>query len=155
MSDLVTAALKDLGAAGAAISVLMGTVGTLAAAVVVLWRRGNKVQEETTKARLLERDAFAKIVGDNTAAYTKIADATAQRNRVTEELADAIKAQAASSAMVNERVSFYHADNKEKLKDLSDTVGSMADAVRVNTGMVTDVRNGQVAISQKLERRRS
>jgi predicted house-cleaning noncanonical NTP pyrophosphatase (MazG superfamily) len=149
MAEFVSGALKEMGPAGAAIWVLMGTITIMAGAVVALWRQNNAA----TKARLAERDIFAKIVESNTTALTKNADATSQRNLVTEELSDAIKSQATSATMVNERVSLYHGDNKEKLKDVIEVVSSMAEAVRVNTGMVTEVRNGNITILNKLERR--
>lgn len=156
MSEIVSGALKEMGgAAGAAISVLMGTVSILAGAVVVLYKRNNSTIDETTKARIAERDVFAKLIGDTNTALNGVIDVNEQRNRVTEELSDAIKSQGTTFAIVNERVSLYHTDNKEKLKEVHDVVGSMADAVRVNTGMVTEVRNGQLAIAQKLDRRRS
>ncbi|MEK9280972.1 MULTISPECIES: hypothetical protein [unclassified Bradyrhizobium] len=41
--------------------------------------------------------------------------------------------------MVNQRIEFYHESNIERLKDLVTVVGSQAEAVRVNTGIVTEL----------------
>ncbi|MGY3387798.1 hypothetical protein ACVWW6_000389 [Bradyrhizobium sp. USDA 3311] len=48
--------------------------------------------------------------------------------------------------MVNQRIEFYHEGNIEKIKDLVLALGSHAEAVRVNTGIVTETRNGNTAI---------
>jgi hypothetical protein len=64
---------------------------------------------------------------------------------VTQELAEAIKAQAQAFEMVNQRIEFYHDGNIEKLKDLAIAFASHADAVRVNTGVVTEARNASQA----------
>lgn len=152
MSEFVTGQIKELGVAGAIISVLLTTViPALVTAVIVLWKQNNGMN----KARIAERDVFAKLFEANTTALNKNAEATIQRNAVTEKLADAIETFAVDFRMTNERVNLYHTDNKEKLKEVVSTVGSMADAVRVNTGMVTDVRNGNLQILHALDRRRS
>ncbi len=151
MSELVTGTLKEMGAAGAAISVLLTAVAALSGAVVFQWRQANQING----LRLKERDALNKALSDNTAAINGMTRATEERNRVTQELADAIALQASAFERVNDRVGFYHEDNKEKLSDIRKVVESMAEAVRVNTGMVTEVRNGNLTIQQSLQRRRT
>lgn len=158
MSEFVTATLKGMGAAGAAISVLLTACGALAGAVVFQWKQANKVYG----FRLAERDTLNKALTDNTKAIEGMTRATEERNQVTQELADAIAKQAAAFERVNDRVGFYHEDNKEKLTDLRKVTEAMAEAVRTNTGMVTEVRNGNLLlqqsnaqISQSLQRRRT
>jgi hypothetical protein len=162
MSEFVSGVLKELGAAGAAISVLMTTIGVLGGAIVVLDRRNKSSADATNKARMAEREIMIKMLEASNTAINRSSEASEQRNEVTQQLADAIKSQATVFAIVNERVSLYHADNKEKLKDVSDVVGAMADALRVNTGVVTEVRNQNIAVAdrlsgvaEKLNRRRS
>lgn len=140
-----------MGPAGAAISVLLSTITILAGAIVVLFKQNNG----HNKARLAEREVLIKVIEANNTALNKSAEATEERNRVTQELANAIDKQASAFTIVNERVGLYHEDNKEKLKDLSAVVGSTAEALRVNTGMLTEVRNGNLALQTTLQRRRT
>jgi uncharacterized protein HemX len=150
MSEFVTAILKSMGVAGAAISILLTTITLLGTVIVALWKQNNA----HNKARLSEREALIKIVESNNTALNRNSDATEERNRVTQELADAIGKQAAAFEMVNQRVEFYHSDNRDKLSDVRKVIDSMSDALRVNTGMVTDVRNGNIAILNAVQQRR-
>lgn len=139
--DVVTSALAGMGAAGAAITVLMTVVSALAAVIVYLFKQNTKLHLE----RRAESAAVVKLIESNNTALTKVADSTDERNRVTQELAEAIKAQAVAFEMVNQRIEFYHDGNIEKLKDLAIAFASHADAVRVNTGVVTEARNASQA----------
>jgi hypothetical protein len=157
MSEFVNSTLKEMGVAGAAISVLLTAVSGLVAAVVFQWRQANKVYG----FRLAERDTLNKALTDNTAAINAMVRATEERNRVTQELAAAIAKQATAFERVNDRLEFYHEDNREKLTDIRKVIEVMSEAVRVNTGMVTDVRNANsgiqrdiVSITQSIQRRR-
>lgn len=141
MSDFVAQTLSGMGPAGAAITVLMAVVTTLAGVIVYLFKQNTKLHLE----RRVESAAVIKLIESNNTALTKVADSTDERNRVTQELAEAIKAQAQAFEMVNQRIEFYHDGNIEKLKDLATAFASHADAVRVNTGMVTEARNASQA----------
>lgn len=143
MAEFVTTALKDMGAAGAAISVLLTAITGCVSAIVLLYRENKKLNAE----RRTESAAVIKLIESNNTALNKVADSTEERNKVTQELADAIKAQASAFEMVNQRVGFYHEANTDKLKDLREVTASQAEAVRVNTGMVTEVRNGTLAMA--------
>lgn len=146
MSEFVTSTLKDMGAAGAAISVLLTAVTGCVAAIVVLWKQNNT----HNKDRAAEREVLINLIAANNTALNKNSEATEERNKVTQELADAIAKQASAFEMVNQRVGFYHEANTEKLKDLREVVASGAEAVRVNTGMVTEVRNGNILLQQSV-----
>lgn len=152
MSEFVTGQIKELGVAGAIISVLLTiVVPSLVAAVIFLFKKIMSMND----ARVAERDQFANLVASNSAALNKNAEAILRQSTVQEKLADAIEAFSVDTRMTNDRVNLYHSDNKDKLKDLDQVVGSMAEAVRVNTGIVTEVRNGNLQIIQTLQRRRS
>ncbi|MET4720750.1 uncharacterized protein YlxW (UPF0749 family) [Bradyrhizobium japonicum] len=141
MSDFVAQTLSGMGPAGAAITVLMAVVTALAGAIVYLFKQNTKLHIE----RRAESLAVIKLIESNNTALTKVADSTDERNRVTQELAEAIKVQAQAFEMVNQRIEFYHDGNIEKLKDLATAFASHADAVRVNTAMVTEARNASQA----------
>lgn len=135
--DIVVQTLSGMGFAGAVITVLLSTIAALVTGLVVLFRINNRLHAE----RKTELATFSKLVEANNAALTKVAESTEERNKVTEALAEAIKVQATAFEMVNQRIEFYHNGNIEKLKDVAVAMGSQAEAVRVNTGMVTDARN--------------
>jgi hypothetical protein len=136
--DLVRSTVQGLGSAGAAILVLLTTVSGLAGVIAFLFRQNGNLNSE----RRGENAAVVKLLADNNAAMEKFAVSMRERNKATQDLAEAITAQAQAFEMVNQRVAFYHEANTEKLRDLRDVVAASADALRVNTGMVTDVRNG-------------
>jgi hypothetical protein len=142
-AEVVTSALRELGLAGAAIYVLLTTVGALCGVIVFLFRQNNKLNAE----RRAESAIMIKLIESNNSALGRFASSTDERNRVTQDLADAIAAQAAAFEMVNQRVGFYHEANTEKLKDMRDVVAAGAEAMRVNSGIVIEVRNGHVQIS--------
>lgn len=144
MNDLVMQTLSGMGAAGAAISVLMTVVVALVGTIVYLFKKNEKQHLE----RRAKSAAVIKLIESNNTALTKVAESTDERNKVTQELAEAIKAQAQAFEMVNQRIEFYHDGNIEKLKDLATAFASHADAVRVNTGVVTEARSAsQAAVS--------
>jgi molecular chaperone GrpE (heat shock protein) len=141
-ADIVTNALSGMGPAGAAIAVLMGTIGALATAVVWLFRANGRLHVE----RRAESGALIKVIESNNSALNKNSAATEERNKITAELADAIAKLAAAFELVTQRVDFHHEDNKEKLKDLIQSFTSVADAIRGNTAVVSDVRNGHASV---------
>lgn len=142
MNEIITNALGGMGLAGAVIAALLLTVGSLVTAIIFLFRQNGKLHIE----RRAEGGAFIKVIEANNTALTKNAEATDERNKVTADLADAINKLAAAFELVTQRVDFHHEDNKEKLKDLIQVIGAVSEAIRTNTGIVTDVRNGQMPL---------
>ncbi|WP_454629499.1 hypothetical protein [Bradyrhizobium cenepequi] len=145
-SDMVASTLSGMGIAGAVIAVLLTSISGCLAAIVYLFSQNNKLHLE----RRVETNAVVKLIESNNAALSKVADSTDERNKVTQELAEAIKVQAQAFEMVNQRIEFYHEGNIEKLKDLATAFGAHAEAVRANTGMVTEVRNGSLSVSHAI-----
>ena len=142
-TEIVADTLSTMGLPGAVIATLLATISMLAGAIVVLFRMYLKQGGE----RKTEAAALIQLVERNNTALEKLADSTEERNRVTETLAKAIEVQAGAFELMTQRVDFYHEGNTEKLKDLRTVVESMADAVRANTGIVTDVRNSIAAVA--------
>lgn len=137
--------LKELGGpASAFIGMLVTAIGALATAVGLQWKQANKVYGY----RLAERDTLRDALNGATKAQEAHTRATEERNRVTEELADAMRALAAAFDRLNERLTMQHDHHKEHDRDhlrlieaQTATIGSLAEALRVNTGIVTDIRN--------------
>jgi hypothetical protein len=137
--------LKDLGGPAAwFISMMASAIIALAAAVGLQWKHANKVYGY----RLSERDTLnAALVG---AAKSQDASTRAQeeQNRVTEELADAMRSLANAFERLNERLAMQFDHGKDhardqlgRIDDNTKAIGSLAEALRVNTGIVTDIRN--------------
>jgi predicted house-cleaning noncanonical NTP pyrophosphatase (MazG superfamily) len=141
--EIVTDALGGMGFTGAVISVLLTTIGALGTVVVLMFRMLMRQAAERTT----ESAAVVTLVERNNSVVSKLAESTEERNRVTEALADAIKAQAGAFEMLTQRIDFYHEGNTEKLKDLREVVSAQADAVRVHTGVVMEVRNNHQTVT--------
>lgn len=135
--DWVTEILKGMGPSGAAISVLLTFIIALATAVGVQWRHSNKVYGY----RLAERDTLNKALTDSTGAINSMTRATDERNKVTEELAAAINHQAAAAARMSDRQQMQHEVMKDEIQRQGMVIGAQAEATRVNTGILTDIRN--------------
>lgn len=135
--DWVTDVLKGMGPAGAAIAVLLTFIIALATAVGIQWRHSNKVYGY----RLAERDTLNKALTDSTAAINSMTRATNERNEVTEELAAAINTQAGAAVRLADRQQMQHEVMKDENQRQGMVIGSLAEATRVNTGILTDIRN--------------
>lgn len=142
--EIIGSALSGMGFVGAVISMLLMAIGAQATAIVLLYRRGNALQEE----RKEEIAGVIKVAESANGVLAKLADGADDRNLAIDGLADAIKAQAGVLELVTQRVDFHHGANIEKLKDLREVVASMADAVRVMTGVVTSSRESITATAQ-------
>lgn len=137
MPDFVNEALKGMGPAGAAISVLLTFIAALAAAVGIQWRHSNKVYGY----RLAERDTLNKALTDSTAAIKSMTRATDERNKVTEELASAINAQANAGTRLADRQQMQHEVLKDEVQRQGMVISAVSEATRVNSGILTDIRN--------------
>src|SRR3954471_23995277 len=113
MTEFVASTLKEMGAAGAAISVLLTAIGGLVTAVVFQYKQGNKVYGY----RLAERDTLNKALTDNTAAIHAMTRTAEERNKATQELADAIEKMASAFERLNDRLAMQHDVQKDQLKD--------------------------------------
>lgn len=144
--EIVTDTLSGMGLAGAVITVLMAVVTSLAGAIIVMFRINNKLHAE----RKAENALVIKVIENVNNSLTKLADSTDDRNVVTEALADAIKVQAATFELVNQRIEFYHNGNIEKLGGIDKVVAAMSEAVRVSNGTVSLIRDGVGTIASNI-----
>jgi peptidoglycan hydrolase CwlO-like protein len=133
MSELVTDTLRNMGPAGAAISVMLTAVTALVGAVVFQWTQANKVYGY----RPAERDALNKALTDSSAAINAFTKIHEERNEKVSELVDVITRQTIGL----EHLKTQFDDQKECIKDQTKVIGSLAEAVRTSTGILTDTRN--------------
>ena len=137
--------MKALGGpAYAFISMMAGTIVVLAGAVGVQWKQANKVYGY----RLAERDTLRDALNASTKAQEAQTRATEERNRVTEELTQAIRDLASAFDRQNEREKLQQEhEARERSRDevhsaaMVATISSLAEALRNNTGIVTDIRS--------------
>lgn len=130
--------LKELGGAASAFIGMMATaIVALAGAVGIQWKHSSKVYGY----RLAERDTLRDALNGNTKAVENFTRATEERNRVTEELAEAIDKLAQAFERQNDRLVMHHESVREQGKDAVKVIGEMAEALRNNTGIVTDIRS--------------
>jgi hypothetical protein len=137
MPDFVNKALEGMGPSGAFISVLVTFIMGLATAVAIQWRHSNKVYGY----RLAERDTLNKALTDSTAAINSMTKTADDLNEVTEELAAAITAQASASARLGDRQQMQHEVLKDEVQRQGMVISASAEATRVNSGILTDIRN--------------
>jgi F0F1-type ATP synthase membrane subunit b/b' len=137
--------LKELGGAASAFIGMMGTaVVALASAVGFQWKQANKVYGY----RLKERDDLRDALNAATKSQEAATRSAEERNRVTQELAEAMRELANSIENLQQRLAMQHEhardQSREQARSIDDNVkaiGGLADALRVNTGVVTDIRN--------------
>jgi hypothetical protein len=132
-AEFVTGTLKDMGAAGAAISVLLTTITALVGAVIFQYKQGNKVYSY----RLAERDTLNKALTDSSTAInasTKIAD---ERNDILADLVEVTTKQVIGLDHLKSQLDDMRAEIKEQNK----VIAFLSEAHRTNTGIITDTRN--------------
>lgn len=135
MEQFILNVLSGYGLAGV---VILG----LGWAVLQQWRTANRINE----TRLNERDVLIQALQNNTQATKDNAVAIALRNEVTEELSKTIEKQALIIELFMQKMEIHDTGLKEKLSDFKLTVDSIAEASRVNTGVLREVRD-RVSIS--------
>lgn len=150
MSEFLASTLKDMGAAGAAISVLLTAVSALVAANVFQYKHGNKVYGY----RLAERDTLNAALASSTTSRDKHTKATEDLKDAIEDLADAYKAQAAAFDRLTDRQEMQHETLVNEIQRHGMVISSVAEAMRTLNGSVTEVRNGMTQTLQILQQPR-
>lgn len=135
MSDMK--GLETLGAAGTFISLMATAIVALASAVGIQWRQANKVYGY----RLTERDTLKDALNGNTKAMADQTEAAKERNRVIEDLAEAVEKLAVAFDRMNDRLVYQYEQTRDQRRDEVQVISEMAQAVRTQTAMLTDVRN--------------
>jgi hypothetical protein len=133
MSELVTDTLRNMGPAGAAISVMLTAVTALTGAIIFQWKQANKVYGY----RLAERDALNKALTESSAAINAFTKIHEERTEKVSELVDVISRQTIGL----DHLKLQLDDMKVCIKDQTSAFASLAEAVRTCTGIVTDTRN--------------
>lgn len=132
-AEFVTSTLKDMGAAGAAISVLLTAITALVTANIFQYKQGNKVYGY----RLAERDTLNKALTDSSAALNASTRIAEERNEIISELSDVI----AKQTIGLEHLKSQFDEMKTLVGKQTDVIAALAEANRTTTGIVTDTRN--------------
>ena len=126
-----------------------GLAGLVIAALGVACYHLYSKNESTNTSRLAERDVLIKALGDNTTAVRDNARVMEERNKVTEQLADAMEKLATAFEMFSHKAEMHHENVREKLQDQKLVIDASAEANRVNTGVLRDIRT----IMERIEKR--
>lgn len=129
--------LKELGPTGYFISAMMTAIAGLSAAVAVQWRHANKVYS----LRLAERDTLNDALTKSSASNLVLAESIRERNAVTAALADAVHALTVSNTMLHDRIGLMLDVHSRDAASQIDVIKSMAEAIRTQTGIVTNARD--------------
>lgn len=130
MPDWTIVILQSYGLAGVVIA-------ALSAAVYLQYKNAFEVNNN----RLSERDVLIKALESNTTAIRENAKATDNRNAITQELSDAIAKQATAFDLFLQKAQFQQDGLKENIKDQKAVIEALAESNRINSGILTDVRN--------------
>jgi hypothetical protein len=136
---------KELGSAATWFIGMMGTaILGLSTAVGMQWKHANKVYG----FRLAERDTLKDALNNAANAQAAATKAQEEQNRVTEELADAVRLMAAAFDRLTERLKEQADDAKERSRDLvvkiedhSRVIASQAEATRNLDGTTRTIRD--------------
>ena len=136
---------KELGGAAAwFLGLCVAAITALGGGNVLQWKHSTKVYGY----RLKERDDLRDALNDATKSREAATRAQEEQNRVIEELADAMRVLAAAFERHTDRLGlqFEHGKDKERehanrLELNTRVVGELAEALRNNTAIVSDIRN--------------
>jgi hypothetical protein len=136
---------KELGSAAAWFLGMMGTaIVALSTAVGLQWKHANKVYG----FRLAERDTLKDALNNAANALAAATKAQEEQNRVTEELADAVRLMAGAFDRLTEKLKEQAEDAKErhrdifiKIEDHSRVIASQAEATRNLDGTTRTIRD--------------
>lgn len=129
--------LKELGTTGYFISAMMTAIAGLSAAVAVQWKHANKVYG----FRLAERDTLNEALTKSSASNMVLAESIRERNVVTASLEDAIQRLTVSNTMLHDRIGLMLDVHSREAAAQNDVIKSMAEAIRTQTGIVTNARD--------------
>jgi hypothetical protein len=146
-SEIVERQLSGMGVSGAIISVLMAVIVLLAGVIGIMYRQANKVYGY----RLAERDTLMGALNDSKTAMREMIEATKDRNEVTEQLSDLISKQTSAFATLELTVNNHYTNLMQQQQRLELVVSSTADALRVLTGIMRDVRSQVTSVGSDLK----
>jgi hypothetical protein len=131
--------LAGMGIPGAIIFVLLFTIAGLVAYVRSLQAKADKVYGY----RLAERDTANKALGDAAKVLSDMLDVQEERNKLIEEQARLIDKQAQAFELLKITILAQYETIRDHNSVTAATIGSMAEAVRTLTMMLTE--NRQIA----------
>lgn len=136
---------KELGSAAAwFLGLCVGAITFLAGGNALQWKHSNKVYGY----RLAERDTLKDALNNSANAQRDATKAQDEQNRVTEELADAVRLMAGAFDRLTERLKERADDDKDRNRDLvakleehKAVIASQAEATRNLDGTTKTIRD--------------
>lgn len=136
LPEWVIRILESLGLAGAVIFFLLMTVVGLVAYIKSLQARADKIYGY----RLQERDALNKALTDNARVLEDMLHVSDERNHLTEAQSELISKQAQAFEILKITVIGQYSNIRDHNSGVAQTVGAMAEAIRVLTSIVVENR---------------
>lgn len=144
---VVHEALASMGIAGAIISVLLTVIVALATANVWQWRHSNKVYGY----RLQERDTMRDALSDSRRTMVDLLKGMQERNEITEELSDVVKAHTAGFQSLKDKIEMQVA-NDAHMKNRTETViSAISEGIRTLTAAVADTKTAVVVATAEVK----
>lgn len=128
--------LQEMGVPGGIIFVLL----TALVAAIVYIKSMQAKADKVYGYRLQERDTLNKALGDTAKVLADMLKVTEERNDLTEEQARLIEKQAQAFELLKVTVAAQYDNIRDHGTGTAQAVSSMADAIRVLTGMVVENR---------------
>jgi hypothetical protein len=132
-----------------------GLAGVVIFSLAWLVRSLLQRNQTLSDARVTDRDTLNKLASDATKALDLISTATAERNKVTEELADAIDKQGNALVRHTDRVEFQFGALKDEVARHGVVITASSEATRIHSGLLTDIRNKIETIAAKPAKRKA
>lgn len=144
MEQFILNALSGYGLAGVVILALGWTV-------LQQQKTASKVNDARLAERTQDLNLLIKALDNNTQATKDNASAIAERNEVTEELVKAFERQSLVFELLAGKLEMHVKGNVEQQVDFKLTINAIAEATRVNTGILREIRDRD---NEPLPRRR-
>jgi len=116
-------------------------------------KAANKVNEERLKERAQDISILVKALDNNTQSTKDNAHAIAERNDVTEDLVKSFERQSLIFELLTAKLEMHVKGNAEATADFKLTINAIAEASRVNTGILREIRDRHD--NEPIPRRRS
>jgi hypothetical protein len=147
MPDWAITVLKQGGIWGVFIFVLLAGIAWLAKVTIMQSKNLRALHEQ----RATEREKLVQLLESGIDAQRMTTTATDRRTEMMERLSNAIMTQANGNDRLNDRVMSQAEMFKDKFVEVKHVVDAFGEAHRVNSGLLSEVRNLAVGHGTKMD----